>query len=226
MNRVLVVDDDAQLRASLCTGLTGRGYRCGSASDAPSARELLSGPVPFDLVLLDVTMPGESGFEVVEWMRSRSDSTPVVFLTAHDSVPDRVRGLRLGADDYVAKPFEFEELMARIEAIARRKLPPVVYELGDVRVDCTARKALRDGRDLELSEREFALIEALLTADGAVLSRTELLWRVWKIRGNTDTNVVDVVVMRVRRKLDRHGTHSIQTVVGEGYQVKARRVRA
>lgn len=225
MHHILVVDDDIRLTAGLCTALDDRGYRCVSACDAAKAREHLSGTTPFDLVLLDVTMPVASGFEVLEWMRSRGDATPVVFLTAHDTVLDRVRGLRLGADDYIAKPFEFEELLARMEAIARRRLPPVLYEVGDVRIDCSARKALRNGQDLELSAREFQLVEALLKAEGAVVSRAELLWRVWKIRGRTETNVVDVVVMRLRRKLDRYGANSIQTVFGEGYRLESRRVR-
>jgi len=225
VTRILIVDDDSNFRGKLCTGLSETGYACEDAADSESARARLAGAAPYDLILLDVTLPTASGFELLEWMRTGGDATPVIFLTAHTSCADRVRGLRLGADDYVAKPFELEELLARIEAVLRRQRPPVVYEIGDVRIDLAARKASLAGRDLELSQRELALVEALIEAEGAVLSRADLLSRVWGIRGATATNIVDVIVMRARRKLDRGGGHSIQTVVGEGYRVKARRVR-
>ena len=226
MNRLLLVDDDPKLRDSMRVGLRARGYVCETAVDAADARARLAEAVPFDLVLLDVTMPGETGWQLLEVLRGGGDETPVIFLTAHREADDRVRGLRLGADDYVVKPFEFEELLARIEAVLRRHRPPVIYEVGDVRIDLTSRRAQRAGLDLELSKREFDLVEALIEADGAVLSRDALLEAVWDIRGGASTNVVDVVVMRVRKKLDRAGAHSIQTVVGEGYRVKARRVKA
>ena len=226
MNRLLLVDDDPTLRTHVCAGMQTRGYACESVADAQQARSRLAADRPFDLVLLDVTLPEESGWAVLESMRERGDETPVIFLTGSHTAADRVRGLRLGADDYVVKPFEFEELVARVEAVLRRYRPPVLYELGAVRVDLTARRAFRDGRDLELSQREFELLEALVLAEGAVLTRADLLGRVWDMTGDPNTNVVDVFVMRLRKKLDLGGGHAIQTVVGEGYRVEARRVKA
>lgn len=226
MNRLLLVDDDPTLRSSMRTGVTSRGYACDAAADAREARALLESESVYDLVLLDITLPDGSGWEVLEQLRDGGDETPVIFLTGRHAPEDRVRGLRLGADDYVTKPFEFEELLARVEAVLRRHRPPVVHAIGDVRIDFGTRRAEREGRDLELSKREFDLVAALIEADGAVLSRADLLERVWDIRVDPGTNVVDVVVSRVRRKLDHRGTHSIQTVVGEGYRVVARRVRA
>ena len=224
MNRLLLVDDDPGLVQSLHTGLTSRGYQVETAGDAESAGEHLRSGTPFDLVLLDVTLPGESGWTILEALRAGGSDTPVIFLTAHDTAADRIRGLRLGADDYVCKPFDFEELTARVEAVLRRHRPPVVYSLGAVRMNLTERTATKDGRDLELSKREFDLVQALILAEGAVMSRAELLERVWDMKGPTGTNVVDVVVMRVRKKLDLGGGHSIQTVIGEGYRVKAERI--
>jgi len=225
MNRLLLVDDDPTLRTHVRIGMQARGYSCETAADAGETRERLREGGPFDLLLLDVTMPGESGWDLLASIRAGGDQTPVIFLTGSHTTSDRVRGLRLGADDYVVKPFEFEELVARVEAILRRHRPPVLYDLGGVRIDLTARRVLRNGRDLELSQREFGLLEALVLADGAVLSRSELLARVWDMHTDTGTNVVDVVVMRVRKKLDLGGGHAIQTVVGEGYRIRAQRVK-
>jgi DNA-binding response OmpR family regulator len=226
MHRLLLVDDDPRLGADLSAGLSARGYAVDVAADAESARTRLGEGAPYDLVLLDVTLPHESGWCVLEGLRSAGDRTPVIFLTAHHEPEQRVRGLRLGADDYVAKPFEFEELVARVEAVLRRHRPPVVFELGPVRVDLSARRATRNGRDLELSMRELALLEALILADGAVLSRGDLMQRVWNMPADTRSNVVEVMVMRLRKKLDRGGGHAIQTIVGEGYRVRAERLRS
>lgn len=225
VNRLLLVDDDPTLRTHVAAGMSARGYACETASDASEARERLDAEEPFDLVLLDVTLPGDSGWSVLEALRSGGDDTPVVFLTGSHTPADRVRGLRLGADDYVAKPFDFEELVARVEAVLRRHRPPLVYELGAVRIDLTAQRATRGDREIELSRREFALVEALVLAHGEVLTRPELLSKVWDMDFDSGTNVVDVVVMRVRKKLDVQGGNAIQTVVGEGYRADARRVK-
>jgi DNA-binding response OmpR family regulator len=226
MSHLLLVDDDATLRDGIRAGIGARGYACDTAADAAEAEERLDGDAAYDLVLLDITLPDGSGWRVLEGMRERGDETPVIFLTARHAPEDRVRGLRLGADDYVVKPFDFEELVARVEAVLRRHRPPVVYVIDGVRVDLSERRVERDGRVVELSKREFDLLAALIEADGAVLSRRDLLERVWDMRSDPGTNVVDVVVSRVRRKLDVGGTHSIRTVIGEGYRVEAQRVRA
>ena len=224
MNRLLLLDDDPLLRRDLSAGLRARGYHVDTVEDAQAARTGLAELGPFDLLLFDITLPGESGLDLVEALRAEGDTTPIVFLTAHHTTEERVHGLRLGADDYIVKPFEFEELLARIEAVLRRRRPPVVYAVGDVRVDLDARRASLEGVDLELSTREFDLLAALIEVEGRVLSKQELLERVWEIRGATHTNAVEVAVMRLRKKLDRRGGHSVQTVVGEGYRVRAERV--
>lgn len=226
MSSLLLVDDDPTLRTHVCAGLAARGMACEAAADAEEALERLRGKRPWDLVLLDVTLPGADGWSVLESLRAAGDETPVIFLTASHEPVDRVRGLRLGADDYVVKPFDFEELVARVEAVLRRRQPPEVYAVGEVRVDLSAKRAFRAERDLELSQREFGLLGALIRAEGRVLSRRELLAQVWGMDFDTGTNVVDVAVMRARKKLDQGGAHSIQTVVGEGYRVRAERVRA
>lgn len=225
MDRILLIDDDSMLRASLVKGLTARGFHCEAKADAASALEVQASGAVYDLILLDVTLPDGSGWDVLEHFRADGDLTPVIFLTARHGLDDRVRGLRLGADDYVVKPFEFEELVARVEVILRRQRPPVTYVIEGVLVDLTARRATREGRDLELSLREFDLLAALIEAEGAVLDRRELLRRVWGMAHDTGTNIVDVVVMRARRKLDLRGSNVIQTVVGEGYRSQAKRIR-
>ncbi|MEM6673358.1 MAG: response regulator transcription factor [Planctomycetota bacterium] len=226
MSRLLLVDDDPKLREGIHAGVVARGYECDTAEDVAEADARLDTATAYDLVLLDITLPDGSGWDVLERLRARGDETPVIFLTARHAPDDRVRGLRLGADDYVIKPFEFEELVARIEAVLRRHRPPLVYVIGDVRLDLTARRAWRGDLEVELSKREFDLVAALIEAGGEVLSRSALLERVWDMRVDPGTNVVDVVVSRVRKKLDVSGTHSIRTVVGEGYCVRAERVRA
>ena len=224
MQRLLLVDDDAALLVDVQRGLEPRGYRVRTAGNAAQAREDLERQGPFDLVLLDVTLPDESGWSILEGLREAGDATPVIFLTGSHTAADRVRGLRLGADDYVIKPFDFEELVARIEAVLRRQLPPEVYGVGDLRVELSSGRVLRDGAPIELSQREFQVLRALILAGGEVRSRPQLLAEVWDMHSDPGTNVVDVVVMRLRRKLDAGSTHSIETVVGEGYRVRAERL--
>lgn len=224
--RILLIDDDPELRAGLGAGLRQAGFGVDACADGADAEASLRRSAPIDLILLDVEMPGRSGFEVLEAMRAGGESTPVIFLTGKHELADRVRGLRGGADDYVVKPFELDEVLARIEAVLRRRRPRVVYEVGPIRFDLTARRALRGDRDLELSEREFDLVRVLLEADGATLTRPELMERAWGMRFDPGTNIVDVVVMRLRRKLDAGGGHAIRTVVGTGYAMDGRRVNA
>lgn len=222
---LLAIDDDPRLLRSVQRGLQSSGFDCTTASGLDQASELIEKTEGFDLILLDITLPKGSGWAFLEKLRSERNETPVIFLTARDALEDRVRGLRLGADDYVTKPFELEELVARIEAVLRRHEPPICYTLGDIRVDLKNRSVHRDGREIELSKREFDLLIALIEAEGEVLDRQQLLQRVWDIRHDPGTNMVDVVVMRIRKKLDHRGQHTIQTVVGKGYRVEAKRVR-
>ena len=217
--RVLVVDDDPKLRSFVSSGLGQSGWDCSTAADGSAALAVLEDPavLPFDLILLDVMMPAKNGWELLNELREKGRETPVIFVTARDSVEERVKGLRLGADDYIIKPFAFEELLARIETVVRRRrtLPPLVY--ADLELDLTRRSARRGGHAIELSPREFDLLRTLLARPEHVFTRIELLREVWGIDFDPGTNVVDVHVARLRRKLDGSGRPMIVTVRGEGY---------
>lgn len=218
--RLLIVDDDPKLRSYVCAGLEQSGIEGVSAPDGQSALAILEDDSRgFDLILLDVMMPEITGWDLLADLRERGRETPVIFVTARDSVEERVRGLRLGADDYVIKPFAFQELIARIEVVIRRRkdLPPIL--VGDVRLDLARRQARRGDKALDLSPREFDLLLALVRAEGRTLSRMELLRDVWDIAGEPATNLVDVHIGRLRRKLDAHGPSLIHTVRGEGYRL-------
>lgn len=220
--RILIVDDDPKLRSYVSAGLAQSGIEGVTAPDGESALSVLQADARgFDMILLDVMMPALSGWELLHDLRERGRETPVIFVTARDSVEERVRGLRLGADDYVIKPFAFQELLARIEVVLRRRkqLPPI--QVADLRLDLARRSARRGEQPIELSPREFDLLLALARAEGRVLSRGELLREVWGIDSEPSTNLVDVHIGRLRRKLDAHGTPLIQTVRGEGYRLAA-----
>lgn len=218
--RLLIVDDDPKLRSYVCAGLEQSGIEGVPAPDGRSALAILEDDSRgFDLILLDVMMPEVTGWDLLADLRERGRETPVIFVTARDSVEERVRGLRLGADDYVIKPFAFQELIARVEVVIRRRkeLPPI--EVGDLKLDLARRQARRGDKAIDLSPREFDLLLALVRAEGRTLSRTELLRDVWGIEGEPATNLVDVHIGRLRRKLDAHGPSLIHTVRGEGYRL-------
>jgi DNA-binding response OmpR family regulator len=218
--RLLIVDDDPKLRSYVCAGLEQSGIEGVPAPDGQSALAILEDDSRgFDLILLDVMMPEVTGWDLLADLRERGRETPVIFVTARDSVEERVRGLRLGADDYVIKPFAFQELIARIEVVIRRRkeLPPI--EVGDLKLDLARRQARRGDKSIDLSPREFDLLLALVRAEGRTLSRTELLRDVWGIEGEPATNLVDVHIGRLRRKIDAHGPSLIHTVRGEGYRL-------
>src|SRR5262245_14485523 len=221
--RVLVVDDDPEFRNLLLTGLSRAGLDCEGAPDGPTARQLLDrvGTEPFDLILLDVKMPGQTGWELLLELREHGKETPVIFVSGLDSTEEKVKGLRLGADDYVTKDFEFEELVARIGAVIRRRRSLAPIEYADLKLDLTKRTAWRGGQQIDLSPREFDLLRTLVSRPGQVLNRSDLLREVWSIDFDPETNVVDVHVARLRRKLDRHGVPLIHTVRGEGYRLAA-----
>lgn len=218
--RILVVDDDPKLREYVAAGLVESGGECATASDGESALELLKNdPKSFDLILLDVMLPAKSGWELLDDLRERGQETPVIFVTARDTVEERVKGLKLGADDYVIKPFAFSELLARIEVVIRRRrmLPPI--EVRDLRLDLGKRAAYRGEHRIDLSPREFDLLLGLVRAEGRTLSRADLLRDVWGFEREPETNLVDVHIGRLRRKLDRYGTALIETVRGSGYRI-------
>ncbi len=220
--RLLVVDDDGKLRAYVASGLRERGMQCEQAADGEEAlRKLCEEPGGYDLILLDIMLPAHSGWELLEEIRKQGHETPVIFVSALDAVEERVRGLRMGADDYVVKPFAFDELVARIETVirCRRALTPI--EVGDLRLDLGRRLVSRAGAEVDVSPREFDLLLALTRAEGQVLTRAELLLNVWGIEHEPGTNLVDVHIGRLRRKLEPHGPALIQTVRGKGYRLRA-----
>jgi two-component system OmpR family response regulator len=219
--RVLVVDDDPDFRSYVLAGLKRAGIESEGASDGLMAKELLDrvGVEPFDLILMDVKMPGQSGWDLLLEMRELGRETPVIFLSGLDSVEERVKGLRLGADDYVAKEFDFDELVARIGAVIRRRRSLAPIEYADLKLDLSKRTAWRGGQQIVLSPREFDLLRTLVSRAGQVVKRSDLLREVWSLDIDPQTNVVDVHVARLRRKLDGHGVPLIQTVRGEGYRI-------
>jgi two-component system copper resistance phosphate regulon response regulator CusR len=221
--RVLVVEDDNHVARFIEKGLREASYAVDLADDGNTGLRLALGG-GYDVIVLDLMLPGRDGFSVLASLREKSVATPVICLTACDSVNDRVRGLDLGADDYLAKPFSFAELMARIRALLRRgaALATNTVVVGDLVVDLVSRRVERGGRRIDLSAREFALLECLGRSAGQVLSRTTLLERVWDMNQDPMTNVVDVHINRLRRKVD-HGFVQplIHTIRGVGYVLRA-----
>lgn len=218
---VLVVDDEPNIVLSLEFLMKQAGYAVRVARDGEAALEAVKAEPP-ELILLDVMMPKREGWGVLDELRAKGRETPVIFVTARDSVEERVKGLRLGADDYIIKPFAFAELLARIEAVVRRRKSLLPLEYGDLKLDLATRAVWRGGRALDLSPREFDLLRVLVSNADRVMTRAELLASVWGIHFDPETNVVDVHVARLRRKLEAHARPLIHTVRGEGYVLAAK----
>jgi len=215
--RVLLVEDDASLARTIVDGLSDEGFTVAHAEDGDLAREALRAG-DWDLVILDWWLPGPDGLEVLKAHRREGGTTPVLFLTARDAVSDRVRGLDAGADDYLCKPFAFDELLARVRALARRRgAGGAVLSYEDVRVDLATQRAERAGRPLELTAKEQALLVFFLRHPGEVLSRTRIYDHVWDERYDGLSNTLEVHVMELRRKLEAHGPRLIHTRRGRGY---------
>ncbi len=221
--RILLVEDEPSLVLTLSDRLLSEGYRVETAGDGDTAlaKALTE---PFDLILLDVMLPGRDGFEVCRELRSRDSQVPVLMLTARGQVIDRVVGLKLGADDYLTKPFEMMELLARVEALLRRSRGPAapagVYAFGDVRVDFRRAEVYRDGVPVPLSALEFKLLAFFIENRGALLTRDELLDKVWGYDAMPVTRTVDVHVGSLRQKLERNPSRPefILTVHRRGYR--------
>jgi two-component system response regulator PrrA len=221
---VLVVDDDEDIRVSLDRGLRLSGFDVRTAADGESALRAVTERAP-DCVVLDVGLPGQDGVAVVETLRARGVAVPVLMLSARSSVDDRVTGLAAGADDYLVKPFALAELVARLRALLRRvpAAAPRGLTVGPLTVDPAGRRAAVDGRPLELTRREFDLLETLARNPGIVLARERLLELVWGYDFAVDTNVVDVFVSQLRRKLEAGGApRLVHTVRGIGFTLEDR----
>jgi two-component system, OmpR family, response regulator len=221
--RVLIVEDELRMAGLIRRGLVKEGL---AADVAPNGEEALvaAGAHVYDAIVLDVMLPGIDGFETCRRLRASGVWSPVLMLTARDSVEDRVSGLDTGADDYLVKPFAFAELLARLRALVRRgELErPAVLEVGDLRLDPATREVQRGQDEVRLSAKEFALLEAFMRRPGQVLSRYDLLENAWDFAYENRSNIIDVYVKRLRAKIDApFGRHSLETVRGAGYRLRA-----
>ena len=218
--RILIVEDEEPLADAIARGLRREGMAVDVALDGDEGHEKAT-VTRYDVVVLDRDLPGMSGDELCREIVASGALTRVIMLTASGSVADRVEGLSLGADDYLAKPFAFDELVARVRALARRSTPvtPPVLRAGDVELDPARRTVTRGGSQVELTRKEFGVLEVLLAASGSVVSSEELLERVWDEHADPFTTTVRVTVMTLRKKLGEPGI--IDTVVGSGYRVPA-----
>jgi two-component system copper resistance phosphate regulon response regulator CusR len=216
--RVLLVEDDASLARSIVDGLSDEGFAISHAADGDAAVEALRDG-EWNLIILDWWLPGPDGLAVLKGHRRENGTTPVLFLTARDAVSDRVRGLDAGADDYLCKPFAFEELIARVRALIRRGRPLEIMTLAyrDVSVDLAAQKAERAGHPLDLTAKEFGVLVFFLRHPGEVLSRTRIYGHVWGEDYDFASNTLDVHINALRRALEARGPRLIQTVRGKGY---------
>jgi len=220
--RILVVEDEIKMAALLKRGLEEEGYAVDTA-DRGSDAVWLGTENPYDAVVLDLMLPDLDGFEVCRQLRAAGRWAPVIMLTARDAVPDRILGLDAGADDYLTKPFSFAELLARLRSLMRRGQSerPAILEVGDLKMDPAGRRVERCGQTLDLTAKEFSLLEFFMRHPQEVLSRTRILEHVWDFAYEGDSNVVDVYIRYLREKIDRpFGCNSLETVRGAGYRLK------
>lgn len=220
--RILIAEDEHDLNAVIAKKLNSDGYSTDCCYDGEQALEYLEA-AKYDVVLMDVMMPVTDGFEAVRRMRAKGDMTPVIFLTARDSVTDKVRGLDTGGNDYIVKPFSFDELTARIRALTRRSSanPTNVYSVADLTLDSEKKRVTRAGQEIKLSAKEFALLEYLIRNRGKVLSRTQIENNIWNFDYEGGSNVVDVYIRYLRKKIDDgHDVKLIHTVRSSGYVLK------
>jgi len=218
--RILIVEDEVKTADYLCKGLSESGFLVEVALNGLDGQHLVQ-ESEFDLIILDVMLPKLDGWQLLQIIR-RKWQTPVLFLTARDAIEDRVKGLELGADDYLVKPFSYAELLARVRTLLRRGPPREAerYQIADLHLDLLTRKVTRNGERLTLTNKEFALLHLLLSREGEVLSRTLIASHVWQMNFDSDTNVVDVAIRRLRAKVDDpYSSKVIHTIRGIGYRL-------
>ena len=222
--RILIIEDDAEAAAAMAQGLGDSGFECVVAGDGAEGLERARGG-GFDVLVVDRMMPKIDGLEVVRALRREGDATPVLFLSALGEVGDRVDGLKSGGDDYLVKPYAFPELIARVEALSRRRETGSVATLlkvGELEMDLLGRTVRRAGVDIDLQPREFQLLEFLMRHAGQSVTRTMLLEKVWEYHFDPQTNVIDVHISRLRSKIDKGFARAmLQTVRGAGYRLEA-----
>jgi two-component system copper resistance phosphate regulon response regulator CusR len=222
--RILVVEDERKVASFIRQGLAEEGHTVEVAADGSVALDLVQAGPPYDLIVLDLMLPKVDGFAILKAVRSQRVTAPVLVLTARDSIADKVRGLDLGADDYLTKPFSFDEFLARVRALLRRASTPAapVLRVADLELDPATREVRRGGRRITLTTREHALLEYFMRNAGRVLTRPMLAEHVWGLDFDPESNIVDVYVGYLRRKIDGPGeTRLLHTVRGAGYALRA-----
>jgi two-component system, OmpR family, response regulator len=222
--RALLVEDDAAIAEFVARGLREAGFAVDHAADGDAGLTAAIGQ-PYDVAIVDLMLPGRDGLSMIDELRRRQIALPVLILSARRSVDDRVRGLQAGGDDYLTKPFAFAELLARVQALLRRSVrvaEPTTLTVEDLQLDLLSRRVTRDGTAIDLRPREFALLEYLMRNAGRVISKTMILSHVWAYNFDPQTNIVDVLVSRLREKIDRpFATKLLHTVRGVGYVLRA-----
>ena len=221
--RILIIEDDLEAAGAMSHGLTEAGYECVHAPDGEAGlTEAVKGG--FDVMIVDRMMPKKNGVEVVETLRREGDQTPVLFLSALGEINDRVVGLRAGADDYLVKPYAFAELIARVDALSRRRETGAVattLKVGELEMNLINRTVHRQGKEIDLQPREFQLLEFMMRHAGQSVTRTMLLEKVWEYHFDPQTNVIDVHMSRLRSKIDRgHASPLLHTIRGAGYMIR------
>lgn len=222
--RILVVEDDNKIGSFVLKGLRQAGFAVDRAADGETGLDLVLTRA-YDAAVIDIMLPKRDGLNVIEELRRQKVNTPLIILSAKRSVDERIRGLQAGGDDYLTKPFAFSELLARVQALIRRStgtVAPTSLSVGDLSLDLLSRETVRNGKKIDLQPREFMLLEYLLRNAGKVISKTMILEHVWDYSFDPQTNVVDVLVCRLRNKIDKDmATKMIHTVRGVGYVLKA-----
>jgi heavy metal response regulator len=218
--RVLIVEDEKRIQDFLSRGLESAGYAVDAAMDGNTGVDMVHA-TEYDLIILDLNLPDIDGLQVLQKIRNRKVSPPVLILSARDAVEDRVKGLELGADDYLVKPFAFVEMLARVRALLRRGQPtPERLQVGDLQLDCIRRKVTRSNENIELAPKEFSILEYMMRNRGRPLSRTMIVEHVWDMDYDGLTNIVDVYIRHLRSKIDdKFEAKMIHTVRGIGYML-------